>query len=621
MRTDDGSIIQECLDGKPGAFGILVDKYKAGIYAFVYTELHNFHDAQDVTQEVFLQAYRGLRNLRRWESFAFWLYRIARNLCKKWVRTQSRRPDSEFIADQGRRVMEFSSSASSGESQMSESLQEALDSLPDVYREVLMLHYFGGMTIKNIARSTGTSPGAIGMRLSRARAQLREEMTAMMDTAFEEQRLQANFTFRVVEAVKRIKINPMPRMAGVPLGLSLAVGIIITVLSINPNMSVPDYTAIPAGLPILVKTRVLRTGEIPVDILKIDEISVIASKRADRDDREPQFQTPRNTSMLAPQAEGGTWTEKAEMPAARVELSACAVNGKIYTIGGWAGKALSTVEEYDPATDTWTRKADMPTARYWLSVSSVNGKIYAIGGAEDAADRVNFSTVEEYDPVKDKWTEKADMPTARYWLSASSVNGKIYAIGGLRSNPLKHFSTVEEYDPVRDKWTTKASLPRKLHTLSTSVANGKIYAFAGVDGGVIIPTVYEYDPVKDKWTAKANMPTVQWRVSTSTVNGRIYAIGGLDDTFRNNPDPKSVSTVAEYDPVADKWTEKEDMPISRYDHACSAVGGKIYVFGGWGHDDNRFIGSSVLEYDTGFSGRKVDPKGKLPTKWGKVKSR
>ena len=51
MRTEDGSIIQECLDGKAGAFGILVDKYKEGIYAYVYTEIQSFHDAQDVTQE------------------------------------------------------------------------------------------------------------------------------------------------------------------------------------------------------------------------------------------------------------------------------------------------------------------------------------------------------------------------------------------------------------------------------------------------------------------------------------------------------------------------------------------------------------------------------------------
>jgi DNA-directed RNA polymerase specialized sigma24 family protein len=48
MRTDDGCIVQECLNGDSGAFGILVDKYKAGIYAYVYDKLHNFQDAQDV---------------------------------------------------------------------------------------------------------------------------------------------------------------------------------------------------------------------------------------------------------------------------------------------------------------------------------------------------------------------------------------------------------------------------------------------------------------------------------------------------------------------------------------------------------------------------------------------
>jgi DNA-directed RNA polymerase specialized sigma24 family protein len=133
---------------------VLVDKYREGIYAYAYAELRDFQDAQDVTQEVFLQ--------------------------------------------------------------LDDSVREALDSLPDAYREVLVLHYFGGMTIKNMARAMGVSPGAIGMRLSRARAQLREEMVDIMDTAFEGQRLPVGFTFRIVEAVKRIKIHPTPRMAGLP---------------------------------------------------------------------------------------------------------------------------------------------------------------------------------------------------------------------------------------------------------------------------------------------------------------------------------------------------------------------------------------------------------------------
>ena len=91
MQSEDGSIIYECLNGKSDVFGVLVDKYKAGIYAYVYGKLGSFQDAQDVTQEVFEHAYRGLHDLRRWERFAFWLYRIAASRCKMWIRSQSNR--------------------------------------------------------------------------------------------------------------------------------------------------------------------------------------------------------------------------------------------------------------------------------------------------------------------------------------------------------------------------------------------------------------------------------------------------------------------------------------------------------------------------------------------------
>jgi hypothetical protein len=79
VRTEDGYIIYKCLNGDSSAFGFLVDKYKAGVYAVAYERLHNFHDAEDIAQEVFLKAYRNLRNLRHWDSFASWLYRITLN--------------------------------------------------------------------------------------------------------------------------------------------------------------------------------------------------------------------------------------------------------------------------------------------------------------------------------------------------------------------------------------------------------------------------------------------------------------------------------------------------------------------------------------------------------------
>ena len=112
MRTEDGCIIHECLNGEPEAFGVLVDKYKSGIYAYAYAKLGDFQDAQDVTQEVFLKAYRNLRDLRRWESFGFWLYRIASNLCKEWLTARYRRPDLESIEDQDTGTLDTASLSS-----------------------------------------------------------------------------------------------------------------------------------------------------------------------------------------------------------------------------------------------------------------------------------------------------------------------------------------------------------------------------------------------------------------------------------------------------------------------------------------------------------------------------
>ncbi|MEK7396808.1 MAG: sigma-70 family RNA polymerase sigma factor, partial [Candidatus Poribacteria bacterium] len=237
MRTDDGHIIFQCLNGDSEAFGILVDKYKEGIYAYVYAKLQNWHDAQDVSQEVFIQAYQKLNTLKRWDSFAGWLYRIASNFCKNWQISRSKRPDREFIEDQDPTVLDKPSIDSHHENEMLQSVREMLNSLPETYREVLMLYYFGGMDSNNIAEALGTSPSAIRVRLSRAKAQLREDIFTMMSATFPEQKIKAGFTFRIVEAIKRIKIHPVSQIRGLPWGLSLATAIMITVISLNPYIN------------------------------------------------------------------------------------------------------------------------------------------------------------------------------------------------------------------------------------------------------------------------------------------------------------------------------------------------------------------------------------------------
>ena len=620
MRTEDGKIIQECLNGKPQAFGILVDKYREGVYAFSYTELRDFQDAQDVTQEVFLQAYRKLRSLRNRESFAFWLYRIAYRYCVQCLRDRVRRVDRDFIEDQDPRVVDAPSLDSHRESQLDESVREALDMLPDAYREVLLLHYFGGLTIKDIAKAIGSSPAAIGMRLSRARAQLKEEMIAMMDTAFERHRLPIGFTFRIVEVVKRIKIHPMPRTAGLPWGLSAAVGIIVTVMSLNPYMSIPNDMAIPAGSLFPAESKALKAGEISVDVLNVSQIPALANMQGDGDGKEPELANPQNAAPMIAHGEGDTWTAKADMLTARWGLSTSVVDGIIYAIGGGSNTARTAVEAYDPAADKWTPKAKMPTERMELSTGVVNGKIYAIGGTGNPWP-APVAAVEEYDPVADKWTKKTDMPTPRGALAASVVDGIIYVIGGMDEN-FKMFSTVEAYDPVTDTWTEKAPMPTPRSWLSTSVVDGIIYAIGGTPGGGAntwerTSAVEAYDPVADKWTVKADMPDTRGAHSSSVADGIIYVVGGT--TSGSN---MGITKVEAYDPVADSWMGKADMPTGRHTLSSCVLDGKIYAIGGVtriGGINRAF--STVEEYTPeGWESSPVSPQGKLPTKWGEVKS-
>lgn len=308
------------------------------------------------------------------------------------------------------------------------------------------------------------------------------------------------------------------------------------------------------------------------------------------------------------------WTVKNNMPAAKYGMSASVVNGKIYVFGGRAGgQFFSTVEVYDPATDEWTRKKDMPTGRVGLSTSVVDGKIYVIGGNRFAYGPT--AIVEEYDPVTDTWARKADM-SMEWSTSTSVVNGKIYAIGGTPRGVAWGVSWVEEYDPATNTWTRKADMPTP-RSCSTSAVNGKIYAIGGIGphpdivdpgpaGAIILSTVEEYDPVTDTWTQKADMPTPRG-CSTSAVNGKIYAFGGRG----SNDD--ILSTVEEYDPETDTWTKKPDMPTPRIRFSTSAVDGKIYAIGGWLDPFPRVTGAveAFQAAPLGFAVNPAPPDGAL----------
>lgn len=261
-----------------------------------------------------------------------------------------------------------------------------------------------------------------------------------------------------------------------------------------------------------------------------------------------------STLMLEYDPLSDSWTTKAPMPSGRLQLTAAAVNNKIYAIGGDNNSHIAIVEEYDPLTDSWTTKSSMPTARRDPSSAVANGKIYVMGGLDDS---FNVSAaMEEYDPNTDSWTTKAPMLTPRRLLAAATVNGKIYAIGGLDftndNNPINIVATVEEYDPLTNSWTTKAPMPTAREQHAAAEVNDKIYVVGGFFDGVRLATVEEYDPLTDSWATKTSMPTARRLLAAAEVNGKIYAIGGNDNSNT------SLATLEEYFPKTKLFLHKKD---------------------------------------------------------------
>ncbi len=295
MHTSDRQIVYECLSGNPEAFAELVDKYKVRIFALVYAKVGQFQDAEDLTQDVFFNAYKKLSTLKRWDNFYAWLHSSAVNRCKDFHRAQYRQIDAAYLADQSdshRADMD-----AHAKNLRNQRIHEALASLPEMHRQVLVLRYMAGLKSKEIAETLRVSPNTINQRLMRARAKLKtvlsEDLVSMMPTALADRKLSPGFTARVVEFIREAKIQTAPHKTGLPVGLSAAGGLILLVLSLslpqNPLHPLRDWF----GGPLPSKSQVVKDGDLLVDA-EVTRVTILGPEGNDGEfgqKREP-FEAP-----------------------------------------------------------------------------------------------------------------------------------------------------------------------------------------------------------------------------------------------------------------------------------------------------------------------------------------
>ena len=464
MRTEDGYIIQKCLDGDVAAFGLLVDKYKGSVYALAYAKLGNFHDAQDITQEVFLKAYQKLRTLKQWDKFLSWLYAIASNLCKDFLRSKGSRPDAEFVADQEKERLDRISMRSYQDDQIHLTLKEALSGLPEIHRQVLTLHYLGGMSCREIAQFLGASPHAIAMRLSRARSKLKKEILTMMDTSFDQQKLHPGFTLNIVEVIKRTRIQSNPQAPAVPIGIFAAGLLTLSILClIVPFDRVPAVGKL-VGAPISSDTKVTELGEIPVDVVMLSDTSVVSS--GDGKKELINISKPTYEVRLA-NAHTEEETSSRNEPVARlgngvVSRLAYSPDGKLIAVMGAIGiwfydaetldevgmitHGASTIAfspdgrilasgRWDPTVYLWDVSTQQQIGSFPLPSKGVTALTFSLDGSTLAVGH-GYGDIALWDIRTQRQTALLDTASKFVWTLAFSPDGQLLASGGYEDSKI-----------------------------------------------------------------------------------------------------------------------------------------------------------------------------------------
>ena len=216
MEKDDVQLIRSTLSGNDEAFSTLVKKYQKNVHALAWRKIGDFHYAEEITQDTFLQAYKKLSTLKNHNQFAGWLYVIANRLCLNWMRKKkpalqslegtraeevARLSYSHYVA--GKRETEAAE-------RRSEIVEKLLARLPESERTVVTLYYLGEMTAKEIGKFLGVSVKTVHSRLHRARKRLQDTEELLVQEVLGGVQLPTYLIENVMRQVADLKPTPPP---------------------------------------------------------------------------------------------------------------------------------------------------------------------------------------------------------------------------------------------------------------------------------------------------------------------------------------------------------------------------------------------------------------------------
>ena len=235
MQKNDVELIHRILDGDDTSFTELMNKYKKSVHALVWRKIGDFHIAEEITQDTFLQAYQKLSTLKEPQRFASWLYVIASRRCLAWQRKKRILTKSLEVTDRSQiQKATYSDYVVNENSRITAEAQrdvvkKLLAKLPESERTIITLHYFSEMSSSEIGAFLGVSANTIRSRLRRAQQRLQKEET-MIREALDHFQISPNLTDNIMQEIVRLKPTPSPSKPLVPWAIAATSTILIVLL-------------------------------------------------------------------------------------------------------------------------------------------------------------------------------------------------------------------------------------------------------------------------------------------------------------------------------------------------------------------------------------------------------
>ena len=175
---DDVALVTDALEGDTSAFGPIVERYQDAVFGVALARLRNFHDAEDMAQSVFVEAFERLSGLKDASRLGAWLRSITIHRCLDRVRQRGRWVDFEAIDEP---CSDVTPHVTLERQEVREQVMDAIGRLSKKQRETVTLFYMGGYSQQEIATIQEVPVSAIKTRLFDARKRLKKDMMVMVE--------------------------------------------------------------------------------------------------------------------------------------------------------------------------------------------------------------------------------------------------------------------------------------------------------------------------------------------------------------------------------------------------------------------------------------------------------